>query len=151
MKKKIVWVVVGVVLALSMALASCGGEEETPTEEPVTEEPTEEPTEGPTEEPVTPGSGDWWDIFGEPEYGGTITLRSTSDIQSFDWYRGSDTPQITTYIYETMGLASIWTLDRKEFAYVTGYTPDKYFAPGLVESWDMSDPYKHVFHVRKRR
>ncbi len=149
--KKIVWLGVSVILALTMVLASCGGEEE-PTEEPTlvpTEEPTEEPTEVPTEEPVTPGGGNWWDVFGEPEYGGTMTLRATSDVQSFDWYRGGDSLGLTGFVYEGPGLANIWTLDRGVFPYLTGFTDDKYWAPGLVESWDMSDPYKHVFHVRK--
>ena len=88
MKKNIIWILISIMLVSTLVLVSCGGEEELVTEEPVTEEPTEEPTKGPvTEEPVTPpGGGNWWDKFGEPQYGGEIKVRLSSDPGAWDPY-----------------------------------------------------------------
>lgn len=152
MKKKIVWLILSCLIALSLVLASCGEAEEEEEEEvviPPGEEEEVKPPPGEEEEVKPPTGGNWWDVFGEPEYGGRLTLRATSDVQSFDWYRGGDYLGLTGYVYEGPGLANIWTLNRDVFDYMIYWTPDRYWVGGLIESWDMSDPYKHVFHVRK--
>ena len=83
MSKKLVWVMVSLLVVSSMLVASCATEEVTPTTAPTaipTEkaaEPTEapEPTAVPTEPPTV--EANWWDEWGEPEYGGTLTIRTT--------------------------------------------------------------------------
>jgi hypothetical protein len=88
MKKRIFWLMLSCLMAISMLLASCGGDEdgETVTGEPVTEEPvTEEPV---TEEPVTPAGGNWWDKYGVPQYGGVYTARATMETTRWEPYFG---------------------------------------------------------------
>ena len=64
--KKIIWVVVSCVMALSLVLASCGEAEE---------EEEEEVTPPGEEEEVTEG---------QPIYGGTITTAMNSDYMGYD-------------------------------------------------------------------
>lgn len=92
--------------------------------------------------------GNWWDMFGEPQYGGRFTFRATGDVQSLDQYRGMDLLGVTGLVYETLGMYD-WTLDRKIYDYTPGWTPDEYVTPCLSESWEMMDPYHQVFHIRK--
>jgi peptide/nickel transport system substrate-binding protein len=151
MNKKISWFILSFLMVLSLVLASCGGEEEEEDEEEEVVIPTEEEVVTPTEEEVVTleGEGNWWDKWGEPEYGGRITLRATSDVASFDYWRGGDRLGVTGFVYEQLAFASDWTLDRKIFSYETMYTHDKYWVPGLAESWEMTSPYQQVFHIRK--
>ena len=86
MKKKIVWLLMSSLMALSLILASCGEAEEE-EEEVIVPEEEEEVTIPPEEEEevvVTPAGGDWWDYHGEPQYGGTFTWRLNMDIAGFD-------------------------------------------------------------------
>ena len=74
MMKKIVWVVVSCLMALSLVIASCGPaaeEEEEEEEEEVKEEEVVEEEEEEEEEVVIPS--------GEPQYGGTLTLALIDD------------------------------------------------------------------------
>jgi peptide/nickel transport system substrate-binding protein len=143
-KKKYILILISLVLALSLVLASCGGGEEEPvTEETVTEEPvTEEPV---TEEPVTPTEGgNWWDKFGEPQYGGKITLRATSDMNSFDPYFGG--ADHTIWI-ETL-VRYPWELDREILDLQTMFIPVDTWGGLLAESWEQPDLQTVIFHIR---
>ncbi len=144
MKSKIVWLVVSSILTLSLVLASCGGEEEEPTEEP-TVQPTEEPTEVPTEEPVTPGGGNWFDVWGEPEYGGTLTFQSTRDVRNWDTYFGPNT--LALYL-DRIGTYD-FALDREIWNFKGQHHPDEYITGLLAESWECDDYQTVTFHIRK--
>ena len=74
MMKKIVWVVVSCLMALSLVMASCGpaAEEEEEEEEVKEEEVIVEEEEEEEEEEVVIASG-------EPQYGGTLTLPLIDD------------------------------------------------------------------------
>ena len=77
MKKKIVWLVVSCLMAISLIMASCGPaevEEEEEEEEVVVEEEEEEIVEEEEEEVVSPD---------KPKYGGSITLAMISDVKDF--------------------------------------------------------------------
>jgi hypothetical protein len=89
MKSKITWLVLSCLLVLSMVLASCGTKTTpttttttTPTTKPTTTTiTTTKPTTTPT---TTTTGGKWWDKYGVPQYGGTITFRNTGDPVYFD-------------------------------------------------------------------
>ncbi len=145
MKSRIIWILASSLLTLSLVLASCGGEEEEPTEEP-TVQPTEKPTEEPvTEEPVTPGGGNWWDAWGEPEYGGTLTFQSSRDVSNWDHYFR---PNNFALYLETMGIYD-FTLDRDIWDFKGAYIPDEYITGLLAESWECTDFQTVTLNIRK--
>ncbi len=132
--KKIIWLILSSLIVLSLILASCGGEDEEPTKEPI------------TGEPVTPkGGGNWWDYFGEPQYGGTITVRLTRDPTNFDPWWGSG-----TYMMELeQAFSPNWIVDPEINSYKAWWSPIKYRAGWVAESWDQPDPLTVTVHVRK--
>jgi len=147
MKKKIVWLVVSCVMALSLVLASCAGEEE--EEEEVTVPAEEEEVVIPTEEEeeVVPPGGNWWDKFGEPEYGGTMTILTADQYWSWDPYRGLDFTFTEQLYYENLTCGD-WTLDREIFSYEGIWTPNDRYVGWVAESWDLPDYNTIIFHIR---
>ena len=148
MQKKIIWLLVSSVIALSLVLTSCGGEEEeeeeviVPTEEEEVTIPTEE-----EEEVVVPLGGDWWDYLGEPEYGGTITFRTTWTSSWDPWY-SLDWSWVRQFIYEFL-CAHDWTLDRNIYSYKAFWSPLDRLAGWVAESWEQPDRNTMIFHIRK--
>jgi len=147
MKKKIIWLVVSCLMALSLVLASCAGEEEeeeevtVPTEEEEVVIPTEE------EEEVVPPGGNWWDKFGEPEYGGTLTILTADQYWSWDPYRGLDFTFTEQLYYENLAYGD-WTLDREIFSYEGSWTPNDRYVGCVAESWEAPDYNTMIFHIR---
>jgi peptide/nickel transport system substrate-binding protein len=146
MKKRIFWLMLSCLMAISMLLASCGGDEdgETVTEEPVTEEPvTEEPV---TEEPVTPAGGEWWDKYGVPQYGGVYTARATMETTRWEPYFGGG----STKWYETLAMVNFMGTDPDEFdTQESRFVPTKYMTGVIAESFETSDLQTYTFHIRK--
>jgi hypothetical protein len=69
-KKGIIWFILSFLMALSLVMASCAKEaEEEEEEEGVVVEEEEEEEE---EEGGPPPTGNWWDKWGEPQYGGSL-------------------------------------------------------------------------------
>ncbi|MFC1933008.1 ABC transporter substrate-binding protein [Chloroflexota bacterium] len=126
MKNKIAWLVLSCLMALSLVLASCAPT--VPEEEEVVEE----------EEMVN-----WWDKFGEPQYGGTITLRARRDIAHFDPYWRANPLNLENLC------SSDWKLDRKIYDFKTAMVPLEYELPSLAESWEQPDPLTYIFKIRK--
>jgi len=148
MKKKIVWLIVSSLMAISLVLASCAGEEE--EEEEVTVPTEEEEVVIPTEEEEVappPGEGNWWDYLGEPQYGGTFTF-SGGDVFTWDPYWGWDFSGTAFLYFENMA-CSDWTLDREIFGFDSGWIPSEYVMPLLAESWEQENPNTQVFHIRQ--
>jgi len=148
MRKKIIWLVVSCLMAISLVLASCGGEEEeeevtVPTEEEEVVIPTEE------EEVVVPPGGKWWDKFGEPEYGGTLTYSVGMDVTTWDPYRGFDFYTNTNQLFYENIAHQDWTLDREIFNFVGSWTPNDRYAGWLAESWEAPDFNTMIFHIRE--
>ena len=128
MRKKFVWLLVSSLMVLSLVLASCTTAEQ------------EEEEEG----PIT--GENWWDEYGEPEYGGTIIFAPNRYREGFDPYHSPS----ATYMWflETLVIAD-WTLDRVEFPFKTNYVPQEYAIGCLAESWEISDPQTMVVHIRE--
>jgi peptide/nickel transport system substrate-binding protein len=146
-EKKLIWLIMSCLMAFSLVLASCGPAEEEEEEEVVTPPGEEEEVTPPGEEEevIPPTVGDWWDIFGEPEYGGTITIRSGSDVMNFDrYYREFN----LTMFNETLACFD-WALDRKIFDFKMNCTPVEYHVGALAESWEQPDLQTVIFHIRE--
>jgi ABC-type transport system substrate-binding protein len=89
----------------------------------------------------------WWDKLGTPQYGGEMVVRSTRNIVNFDPYNGAHLTEIYGAWLERL-CAEDWTLDPAVFSYKT-MAPNHFLRGHLAESWEFSDPYALVFHLRK--
>lgn len=134
MKNKIVLSVLSCLLLLSMVLASCGTETT----------PTGTGTNGKTT--VTTTTGNWFDKLGTPQYGETLTFRTTADQGRFDPYQG--VYDVASFYFETMSIGS-WALDRAIYDFSIRWKPEQYCQGLLAESWEKPDWQTYIFHIRK--
>ena len=141
MKKKIVWILLSSLIIISMLpVAGCNGDEATTP-----------PANGTSSTPAasTPvASSDWWDEFGEPQYGGTInlpTFRVGSIEENIDtWYWNN-----LAFGYHDTLLGYNWTLDRDVFPFQGGWVPADYMGPGVAEEWEWTDAQTLVMNIRE--
>ncbi len=154
MKKRCFWLVVSSLITLSLLLASCGGEEE--EEEEVTVPDTKEKVtlieeEEEEEEEVVQQTGivPWWkkDPTAVPEYGGTFTWVSSSDIGNWDSIFGM---VMGGKLWgETIAQENWMGTDPEEWDFLTRFSQIKYFTGGLAESWEIPDWQTMILHIRK--
>src|SRR3989337_710214 len=93
MSKKVLWLVVSCLLALTIVMAACGpaATPATPTAPTIPTTPTTTTTpvqEKPQQEAVKPGAD-------TPKYGGTLNLVLTTDITTFDVFTTAFQPATT--------------------------------------------------------
>jgi peptide/nickel transport system substrate-binding protein len=88
----------------------------------------------------------WWDILGQPEYGGELVIRANTDIVNFDPYN-PPFGNIHSAWMETL-VTDDWTLDPVIFDYTAHWRPSKYVKGHLLESWEFTDPSTYVGHLR---
>ena len=92
-------------------------------------------------------TSNWWDKLGTPQYGGEMVVRSARNIVNFDPYNGAHLTEIYGAWLERL-CAEDWTLDPAVFSYKT-MAPPHLLKGHLAESWEFTDPYTLVFHLRK--
>jgi peptide/nickel transport system substrate-binding protein len=92
-------------------------------------------------------AGHWWDKLGKPQYGGEIVVRSVRDILNFDPYNGAHLTQVYAAWLERP-FSEDWTVDPAVFDYQT-MAPNQFMKGLLAESWEFTDPYTFVIHIRK--
>ncbi len=129
MKRKVPWLILGVVVTLCMIFTACPAETTRSTT------------------PTPKGGANWWGEYGEPEYGGEIVFRTGQlDAISFD----PKTPMWghTLYFCEAL-FGPDWTLDRSIWPYNMGFTPEEYYAGWLAESWDWTGPQTVTVKLRE--
>ena len=90
----------------------------------------------------------WWDKLGKPQYGGEMVIRLNRKIVNLDPYYGVHLPQIHTAWMEKM-FVDDWTLDPEIYDYQDNLRPNQYVKGHLAESWEFTDPYTFVVHLRK--
>ncbi|MFC2070338.1 ABC transporter substrate-binding protein [Chloroflexota bacterium] len=142
--KKIIWILVSCLMALSLVMASCNGgaveEEEEEEEEVITEEEEEEEEE---EEVVASG---------EPEYGGILTLGLPDDIRYFTSighaFIGATFAQTNQTLIE--GDWSRGPAGTNEFDWAKmGYGSWDIMTGMLVESWEIPEIGTVIFNIRQ--
>ncbi len=128
MLKKILFSLLVILLMVLPLLTSCNGTGRTPSQT------------------AAPAGENWWDKFGEPEYGGTITFALPADTAGFDPYgwMGND----HNYWYEPLFYPD-WTVDREIWSFQGQFTPEEYFAGHLIETWEWTDATTFIGHVNK--
>jgi peptide/nickel transport system substrate-binding protein len=120
-KRKNTWLILGSLLIISILFTSCNA--------------------GTTSTQVV----DWRDQ-GEPEYGGTITIRTDSLTQSYDNYSFFNGQW--QFWFEHLWMQD-WTLDRETWAFQTMFTPAEYYTGLLAESWEQPDAQTIIVHLRE--
>ena len=148
--RKVIWLIVSCLMVLSLVLASCGPAEE--EEEEATPTPTgeEEVTPTPTgeeEEVVTPSPD-------KPKYGGVLTIAWPTGPYYFDEAFGFI--YFTTHAFFTNECLTVgdWTrgpagTNEASWAHIMPPARMDLVVGALAESWDVSQPGKFIFHIRK--
>ena len=158
MTKKIIWLLVSCLMAVSLIMASCGGaveeEEEEEEEEVVVEEEEEEEEQ---EEVVEEGEEMVIDSLGrsvrKPEYGGSYTMAVTSSPNYWDWaYSTTSGCWQNVYNQESL-LTGDWTKGPSgtgECSYTLNILPPTSIMTGLLaESFEVVDDQTIVYKIRK--
>jgi peptide/nickel transport system substrate-binding protein len=158
MKIRFVWLILCVVLAFSLVFASCSAEKNTSTattkstvitQSTQTSNTTKVTTISSTTTAVqttTATQAHWWDKYGTPQYGSTITFAPFTFSEYFD----ATITQYSLFFYfqEPLWFWD-WTLDRKAWSFSTPFVPTQYYKGLLVESWEWPDLYTCVAKVRQ--
>ncbi len=137
-KKLLFGLLILTLIAVPLFAAACEEEVIPPGEEEEEQPPAEEEVEG-----------DWWDEFGEPQYGDTITRRTTAgaliwDPDPWNFYMGVD-----LRIWNEKLFMHDWTVDRDVWSFMTQWTPQQYVTGLLAESWDITGPQTVVVTIRQ--
>jgi len=151
MTKKVVWILVSCLMALSLIIASCApkaAEEKKPEEKAVVTEKVEEKAEEKKVEEKVAAPGPE-----VPKYGGTLNMMNSMDIQGFDhgmYPRGflnnvflvNDTLVVGDWSRGLAGTGEIdWAMNsQKRIDYTVGE---------LAESFEIPEPGTIVFHIRR--
>jgi peptide/nickel transport system substrate-binding protein len=145
-KKRIIWLLLSSLMVLSLILASCGEAEEEEEEEVIVPGEEEEVVVPPgEEEEEVPSTGEWWDKWGVPEYGGTFTYTGGEKANWDPYYDGW-----AELSYETLANQNFAGVDHKILDFKTRFSPLKYNTGRLAESWEVPDNYQtYIFHIRQ--
>jgi peptide/nickel transport system substrate-binding protein len=132
MQRKVILGLLLFTLFVLPLLAACA-QQATPTPTATTPKPT--------------AQANWWDKYGEPKYGGTITVRVPSLNSNFDpWYAGPFAGPLQQY---ESACWEDWTLDRNIWPFLGSYVPDEYCTGALAKSWEMPDAQTLILHLRQ--
>jgi peptide/nickel transport system substrate-binding protein len=133
MKRELIYAILCILIVFSMVLTSCTTQRTTPSTKTTPQPSTAPATSTPT------AQAHWWDKFGEPQYGGTLTVRTVPlawtsfdpnvvmGMQAYQWE------------YETL-FTNNWTVDRDIWSFKPGFVPVEYTQGLLAESWEQVDP-----------
>ena len=153
MRKRILWLVVSTLMALSLVMAACGPAAAPPTTSPPTTTPTTTtpptttpPTAVPTQAPPVPSA----DV---PKYGGTITEALTTDPLYFDGFKNkTGGGALVSLVYEQY-MGGDWLRGPagggKSNLAAGGQSQEDNYGPQLVDSWTMPKLGVWILHVRQ--
>ena len=139
MKKAVILVLTSIFLIILPVLNACSKEEEPSS--------STTPATGSTEPAATATmSGNWWDEFGEPQYGGELNLFKGN------WEFSAD-PASPIGASTAMWFESLFgpddTVDPDVWAYDTAFIPEEYIKGLLAESWEVTDAQTITVEIRE--
>jgi peptide/nickel transport system substrate-binding protein len=164
MKKGAIWIALTFLISASLVLASCSSSTttaatttsaaSTTTASTTTTAKTSTTTSAATTTTTaavtatTTSTGNWWDSMGTPQYGGTLTLQTSTDITTFDPYDGEAFNQIFTGYMEQLFMSN-WTVNPSVQNYRFSFWSDSQAEGGLLSSWEFTGPGTLVLHLRQ--
>ena len=84
-----------------------------------------------------------------PEYGGTLTQATASNVKVFDTFLAWPPYNVSRVVVEKLGSVD-WAIDRDEYPIKGGYILPLHVIEGaLAESWEQLDPLTYIFHIRE--
>lgn len=135
MKRKLYSVSLVFLLAILLVITGCSPE--------TTQTPAA--STAATSTPAAGGESYWWDKFGEPQYGGSLNIQTSSLSPKWDTNIGLP----DSYLYEPL-FASDWTRDRvNDSTYSYHWVSPEYWAENLAESWEWQDPQTVVIKIKE--
>jgi peptide/nickel transport system substrate-binding protein len=147
MKRKVLWLILSCLMALSLVLVSCGTKTTpttTPTSTPTTK-PTTPPTTATTKPTTTVTSTPSAQV---PQYGGTLTMRIDADPNQFDPYYNPVQTRIGSIFMETLARRNL-AIDPKIWDHKVKFPAVQYSTGLLAESWEQPDTKTLIVHIRK--
>ena len=158
MKRRVIWVLLSCLLATSLILASCAKSTTTSTPtSTTTSTSTPSTTTAATATTTTTtaavtttvtGTGNWWDYMGKPQYGGTMTISTSSSPTNWDpWLANGTTTGFAPYL--EMLFCDKYTTDPSVFNFSQYFTPPEYVDGNLALSYEMPTPTSFIIHLRQ--
>lgn len=155
-KKKLLISILVIMLLSSIIVASCSSA----TTSTSSTSPAASTTPSSTQQVTTSSApattptatqANWWDKWGTPQYGGTLTtLTSFVNPGSFDPTAGmAGGGGFATNVWLEGLTKPDFTLDPKTWSYPTGFAPLQYLSGLLMDSWEQKDPQTLTIHIRQ--
>lgn len=152
MNKKVLLGLLVIVLAALPLFSACKSTTSTPAQTSSTTVETQvtTPVQTTSVSTVSPTTqAEWWDKFGTPQYGGTLTCRIDRLSLGLDPYSGSWGAGGQYMYYSDFLWQGDWTLNRNTWDFSTTFTPQEYWVGSLAQSWAWTDPTTLTIHLRK--
>lgn len=137
MRKTVLPLLLVYILVIVLLLNACTNNQSTTTQTTISSAPVPSSSQSATKTPTPATIANWWDKYGTPQYGGTITLatnNSTISVDTWDFAGGGFTLWLES-LFEPD-----WALDRNTWPMTSSFIPDQYYTGNLAESWEITDP-----------
>ena len=133
MKNKLICFGLSFLLLAGVLLTACSKSTKTSTTTPVT---------------TTTTVAHWWNSLGTPTSGGTITIRTNSDLNNWDPYSSPMTQSITALWLENL-MGDDWTIDPATFKFQMDWRPSEFVKGNLAKSYEFTTPSTFVVHLNQ--
>ena len=163
MKRRITWVSLVLLLVTSLLLVSCAGSTTTSTTSTTITTSTINTTSTTTSTAIVPSTtaastvtatttstGNWWDSLGTPQYGGTLTVSTSTNITASDPYLGSVNTSMSFAWMEQL-FTDNWTLNPSIYAFQLSFRPPEDTGGCLAQSWEFSPTDINTYIVTLRQ
>ncbi len=163
MKRGIIWIFASFLIVASVILASCSSSTTTTstTTQPLTTTTTTTTTVISTTSTAinttsttaavtatTSNTGNWWDSAGTPQYGGTLSVATTTDPAFWDPNQGTLSYSLE-FLYLDSMFGTNWATDPAVQNFQLSYWDESYETGDLLTGWEFTAPGVLVLHVRQ--
>lgn len=145
MKRTNLFSLVAILLILVLLITSCTtGSQNTTTQSTKTAQSQTTTSTQATTSTSSAANSEWWDKFGTPQYGGTLTFAIDAFPSSWDPYNWMN---LGSVCFDQL-LCPDWTLEDRSIV-LNAFIPDQYWTGFLAESWEFSDLDTLILHIRE--